>query len=78
MRAIASNGEAKIISEGKIEITWNRNDPGSVAVARNRFLNLTRLGWMAFATLPDGRRKHVPSFDSSLEKVVLLRLVEGG
>jgi hypothetical protein len=76
----ATRWEAAIIPEGesKIEVLWDRNDPESVASAREKFLRLAGLGWLAFATLPDGRNVHVLSFDASLERVTFMIPVEGG
>jgi hypothetical protein len=72
--------EADIIpkTQRKIEILWDRDDPKSVTEAQERFLRLSRRGWVAFATLSDGRRVHVTSFDASLERITLLMPMEGG
>ncbi|UCD73199.1 MAG: hypothetical protein JSW01_00730 [Candidatus Bathyarchaeota archaeon] len=63
---------------GRIEIRWDNDDLESIESAREEFVKYTRLGWIGFATMLDGRHIQVLSFDPSLEKITLIMPVEGG
>lgn len=61
-----------------IEISWSRDEASEVAVARKKFEEYTRQGWLAFRSLPDKRKVQVYEFDPALEKIFLVPLAEGG
>ncbi|MFQ6075217.1 MAG: hypothetical protein ACE5Z5_03645 [Candidatus Bathyarchaeia archaeon] len=61
-----------------VEISWNKEDMGEVARAKETFEGYVRQGWFAFALRHDNKRYQIFEFDPELERVFLFPLVEGG
>jgi hypothetical protein len=64
--------------QGRVEILWDKDDPGSIASAQEEYATYIKKGWIAFSTLSDGQHIQVLSFDPSLERITLIMPIEGG
>ena len=61
-----------------ITLTWKREDPKEVSLAKKRFTEYVKAGWLAFAVTPQNRRAQIFEFDPKLETIVLIPFAEGG
>lgn len=63
----------RILSQdGDERIVWDRLDPKQVKEAFNKFKELVKKGYTAFAMLASGQRGHkITEFDPSLQEVLL-------
>jgi hypothetical protein len=59
-------------------LTWRMEDPKEVSLAKERFMEYVKAGWLAFVVTPENRRVQVFEFDPRLERVVLIPFAEGG
>ena len=53
-------------------------DQEEVSLAKKRFMEYLKAGWLAFAVTPENRRVQIFEFDPRLEKIVLIPFAEGG
>lgn len=65
---------------GDEAVTWDKNDPESVAHARQKFLEfLAARKGMAFKLDPTGSKgEKMTDFDPDAERIVLMPLIVGG
>ena len=61
-----------------IELSWSTQSREEVAVARKRFEEYTRQGWLAFTVGSDNRKHQIYEFDPVIEKIFLVPLAPGG
>lgn len=59
-------------------LKWDRCSAEEVERARRRFEEYMKKGWLAFRVTSDNRKVQVYAFDTELEKIVLVPIVEGG
>ena len=61
-----------------LTLKWDRRSAEEVERAMKRFEEYIKKGWLAFRVTSDNRKVQVYMFDTELEKVVLVPIVEGG
>jgi len=61
-----------------LTLTWRMEDQEEVSLAKKRFMEYLKAGWLAFAVTPENRRVQIFEFDPRLEKIVLIPFAEGG
>jgi len=62
----------------RIRISWNKEKPEEVALAKQKFEEYLRQGWFAFKFSSDNKKTLVLAFDPALEKILLIPASEGG
>jgi len=65
-------------SDRMIVLSWNKEDSEETASAEKTFREYIRKGWLAFALMPDDRKKQIFNFDHDFGSVQLVLIVEGG
>ena len=71
MRVMAKNGDNKL--------TWDANDTAGVEAAKEMFDKLTKKKYVAFGVKEGGAPgEKIESFDSRLEKIILVPPMRGG
>jgi len=71
----------KIISEsGDDRIIWQKGFIDSVKQAREKFYDLLKKGYLAFAVRSDGKRtnRRMFKFDPRVEEIVMVPMIAGG
>lgn len=70
----ANIGVLRILSQnGDDRVVWNRRDPGQVREAYQKFRDFLARGYIAYATLSDGRKGYrIDDFDPGLEEILLV------
>ena len=74
-------GELSILSHlGDEKVTWDKDDPESVAEARKKFLEfLGERKGMAVRMNPDGQKGDmITDFDPDAERILLMPMIVGG
>ncbi|RLI38126.1 hypothetical protein DRO66_02520 [Candidatus Bathyarchaeota archaeon] len=61
-----------------IVLEWNKDDADEVERAEKTFTTYLKKGWIAFAVTPEEKRIHVFQCYSTVEKIILAPVVEGG
>jgi len=61
-----------------ITLTWKMGDPRDVSLAKERFMEYLKAGWLAFAVTSENKRIQIFEFDPRLETIVLIPFAEGG
>ena len=62
----------------KIQISWNKENAEEVALAKKKFEEYIRQGWLAFTITSDNKKVQIFTFNPVLEKIFLVPLSEGG
>ena len=61
-----------------VTLEWNKDSSAEVEAAASMFVTYLKKGWIAFKVEDDGRRIQLHRFSSSLEKIILVQVAEGG
>lgn len=61
-----------------VTLTWKMEDSAGMNIAKERFREYLKAGWLAFAVTREDRRVQIFEFDPKVEKIILIPFAEGG
>lgn len=58
--------------------SWDSNEPQTLIPAVGIFETYRQKGWLPIGKSTNGQWKHIFTFDSSLQQIIFMPLMEGG
>lgn len=57
---------------------WNNDEPHTLIPVAETFETYRQKGWLPIGKTSSGQWKHIFTFDSSLQQIIFMPLMEGG